>query len=290
MSLKPIYVACSVIVTIFGLFLIPYRIAEATGNHIWGGVAAALISLILTVCLLMVLYRPLLLLRFGIPHNRNLPIIMENRRHINVNKSFHATIEDHRTFLFTSKASEADLAEFIDYLPDQESKDHEVEITEAKVKRIVRKSTNRFAVIWEPAYAVPLFTPYEHCFIHRPSSIYGDDAFYHAMHFDRPVGMFSVEITLPQPVSRCVATCLHRFQHGVTYRLIYRHLFKRPLQACAQPELKNGRMTLTWSIVNPPLYSTYVIFACYNGMEEVARKYLLDRMIPRSLFRRRKGD
>jgi hypothetical protein len=263
----------TVILTVAGLALIPSRVLDATGSWKWAALSAVVVFLSLGVPAGAHLFRPSFQRRFGIGRYATRVIVTRRFDEVAISEDFVGEVNTLKDLVFCGKPEAQDLVDIIDVLPGKEIDESVYRSLDSTPVEIVRRKNNAVAIFWKPKNPIQSLVPYSHDSHYRCPSLYGPEGFYQAYYVDCETGISEWAFKCSQPIQHAIAFTMPAFRSQVTEKRLYKYAFKNGRRNCEQPTVDRDRRTIRWTLNNPQIAKTLVLFAFYDGGQE---KFLKD--------------
>tara|TARA_R110000868_G_C10947820_1_gene767551 strand:- start:2713 stop:3513 length:801 start_codon:yes stop_codon:yes gene_type:complete len=206
--------------------------------------------------------------KFGIGRYPTQSLISRRTSEIVIDKNYRATISRKSELTFLTAPSKEDLIDAIDLLPGEEIHQRSYTSPDSDVVDSRQKSPDTLAIYWDPKEDIQPLVPYRHEMSYISPTLYGDDAFYHSIYFDRDVGTSDLVIRSDNQVEEALAFVMPFFAARVTTSRLYRYGFSGRRRGCEQPMIEADGHTIRWHLDNPKKGKIYVLLAIYQGQRE----------------------
>jgi hypothetical protein len=275
------------ILTISGLIALPIQVAEWLNSSFAGWVTGIGVGLLLISRAVRVIVPSKIQRRFGLKRYKSPPILASGVDLLQIDEDYRATIETTQTFIFTEEPSPEDLVDIIDVLPNRSVESISYSSSDSEIAAIVRKTPSTLAIRWRPRTPIVPFIPYEHRTTYDVPGMYGDDLFYQGLYIDRVTGQRYLEVVCWHRVDIVMAFVMPRIGARITEEYLARRMIGGEDRRCEQPvieSVESGATRIKWTLKNPELGRTYVLFAVYQGKRGVVsakamRGCLLSRVV-----------
>lgn len=270
---------CALILTIWGLVSMPPQIYSWTQS----------LPLTIAICVVLVLVFGAGALRYFFPSASHLrlgyrriarSLSTERRSTIRIAEDFSAVIDKTTDMIFLDDPAWHDLVDVISSIPGHDPDEKNWASDDADIHSASKRKGSSVLIFWKPKKGeVKRLQPYTHHVRHISPMPYGVDSFYHSTHYDRPVGLSTIDVEAAHPVEDAVAFKLPLFRTQITERLLQDY-YEKNLRNCPQPAITSDGSHVTWSLEAPEFGRVYVLYCVYKGARErvLAQARLRQRM------------
>lgn len=265
------YKIATLILVVYGLVLLPYDVIEKTQSQIIGVSVFIILFVIFISSIFYHLIAPPTLMRFGMNKHKVKAILAYDKEIVEIDDKYKAIVKTDKTLIYPEKPLQEDLLDLIEVSQSEAIDEKVYSSPDCRVTKFIRKRDNTLAVLWQPLKEIIPFVPYNHKTQYRPSSDYGNDAFWQAFHVDLDTG-----------IVEWIFRCTHRVELAVAFKLPYLNTnvtpekldyltFVKKRRDCDQPVIEDDKKVVYWKLIAPKKNHTYVCFVFYEGGIKIFR-------------------